>query len=186
MASLARLIANRANAKKSTGPRTVAGKRRAARNSTRHGYLAGPKQGDIDAMLELILEDHPDPIDPASAAAPVIGAALELARAEARLKAIRGYERAFLVNGINDPILAGGLWSVIEVLMDDSRSAKEKREYDRFWWYCLRQMARRRPLEMRLLRRYLVAAERDRQRALKNWIEVQERHRETVSSGGNT
>ena len=34
------LIANRANAQKSTGPRTPAGKRQSSRNATRHGLLA--------------------------------------------------------------------------------------------------------------------------------------------------
>jgi hypothetical protein len=177
MTSIARLIANRANARKSTGPRTVAGKRRAARNSTRHGFLAGPKTGDIDAMLALILEDHVEPLYPASAADPTIGAALELARAEARLEALRGYERAFLVNGVDNWQYRQGLWSVILVLTDDSWSRREKREYDRFWWYCLRLLSRRRPFEMRLLRRYLVAAEHDRERALGHWIGVRDRRR---------
>jgi hypothetical protein len=38
--SLARLAANRANAKKSTGPRTAAGKRRASLNAIRHGAFS--------------------------------------------------------------------------------------------------------------------------------------------------
>ena len=45
--SLRRLIANRANARLSTGPRTAAGKARARLNARRHG-LAGDLTGDPD------------------------------------------------------------------------------------------------------------------------------------------
>jgi hypothetical protein len=41
MISAAKLAANRANAKRSTGPRTAAGKRRSSQNARRHG-LSGP------------------------------------------------------------------------------------------------------------------------------------------------
>ena len=40
MSSSAQIAANRQHAKRSTGPRTPAGKAIAARNSTRHGLLA--------------------------------------------------------------------------------------------------------------------------------------------------
>ena len=40
MTSQAKILANRRNAKKSTGPRTKAGKRRAAMNALKHGMTA--------------------------------------------------------------------------------------------------------------------------------------------------
>lgn len=40
MSTLKQIVANRANALKSTGPRTSAGKARSSRNATRHGLLA--------------------------------------------------------------------------------------------------------------------------------------------------
>jgi len=49
MTSNAKRRANRANAQKSTGPRTAAGKTRSSANATRHG-LAKPAAADLDAQ----------------------------------------------------------------------------------------------------------------------------------------
>jgi hypothetical protein len=46
MATDKQIAANRANAKRSTGPRTAAGKRRSGQNAYRHG-LSGPLPDDI-------------------------------------------------------------------------------------------------------------------------------------------
>jgi hypothetical protein len=46
MATEKQIAANRANAKRSTGPRTVTGKCRSAKNAYRHG-LSGPPADDI-------------------------------------------------------------------------------------------------------------------------------------------
>lgn len=64
-----RLDANRANARKSTGPRTPHGKRRAARNSVKHGILArdivltdtdNPDEDplEFDALVHLLMNEH--------------------------------------------------------------------------------------------------------------------------------
>ena len=49
MASEKQILANRANAKKSTGPRTAAGRAKSSRNSYRHG-LSLPMQPDPQAV----------------------------------------------------------------------------------------------------------------------------------------
>lgn len=46
MTSEARLIANRRNAKLSTGPRTADGKARASKNALRHGLNSAPERSD--------------------------------------------------------------------------------------------------------------------------------------------
>jgi hypothetical protein len=55
MASEKQIAANRANAKRSTGPKTVAGKMASSRNAYRHG-LSGPMQLDpiISAKVDAI------------------------------------------------------------------------------------------------------------------------------------
>jgi hypothetical protein len=59
MATERQIAANRANAKKSTGPKTAVGKRRSSRNAFRHG-LSGPLPEDsvtlaaIDAIADAV------------------------------------------------------------------------------------------------------------------------------------
>ena len=62
-----RILANRRNAKKSTGPRTEAGKRRVARNAIRHGLAAAvgmlpDASGEIAALANEIAGNAIDPV----------------------------------------------------------------------------------------------------------------------------
>ena len=65
--SLARLIANRRNAKKSRGPRTAGGKSRASADAIRHG-LAAPMHRDphffpqVERIAQAICNDDKDPL----------------------------------------------------------------------------------------------------------------------------
>jgi hypothetical protein len=52
MASERKIAANRANAAKSTGPRTVAGKKRAARNSLSHGLAIQYSGAEFTRLIE--------------------------------------------------------------------------------------------------------------------------------------
>jgi hypothetical protein len=65
MASEKQLAANRANAKKSTGPKTAAGRSKSGRNASRHG-LSLPMEMDadvsakIEALVEALASNNPD------------------------------------------------------------------------------------------------------------------------------
>ena len=57
--SISKLIANRSNALRSTGPRSELGKRRSAANSTRHGLnsLLTPEQSELGRDFSLLVAD---------------------------------------------------------------------------------------------------------------------------------
>jgi len=70
MSSDAKIAANRANAKKSTGPRTAAGKAASSRNNTRHGLTAKLFLLDTEdpAQYEALRSDLIDSYRPANGA----------------------------------------------------------------------------------------------------------------------
>ena len=89
MATPAQLEANRANAKKSTGPRTAEGKARSAENSFRHGFRSrsplapGDDPAEFDALLDELLDHF------SSADLTEQRAVREMACAEWRLRRVR-------------------------------------------------------------------------------------------------
>lgn len=94
MSSGRQVAANRANAQKSTGPRTAAGKARASGNARRHGLTAAPEWQAVARWYRIILDDPgaaPDPLDLDS----FRRAARDLAEAEAQLERVRRAEEDY-------------------------------------------------------------------------------------------
>jgi hypothetical protein len=81
MATERQIAANRANSKKSTGPKTTAGKRRSSRNAFRHG-LSGPLPEDptTSAMIDAIVRAVSQEIDGESQQTAFARSQLELRR----------------------------------------------------------------------------------------------------------
>lgn len=89
MASNRQIEANRDNAKRSTGPRTKAGKIRSCRNSLRHG-LSRPMMSGSNCEIRAV--QHEDLTDEA-----------DLVRAKLAIIRIRSARTAMLAAFLNDP-----------------------------------------------------------------------------------
>jgi Mg-chelatase subunit ChlI len=97
MASELQIEANRKNAKKSRGPKSVAGKMRSSRNALRHG-LARTLTSQVSApdSLESLISAYLG--DSATA-----GAAVEIARAKTDLIRVRGVRISMLADLLKSP-----------------------------------------------------------------------------------
>jgi hypothetical protein len=114
MATEKQIAANRANAKRSTGPRTLAGKLKSSRNAYRHG-LSAPRRSDtaMSAQTEVIVRaliDGDENEEKLRAAAEFAAAHLELLR-------IRS--------------LRADLMAKIELAQPDIQELQRKRCFDR-------------------------------------------------------
>ncbi len=177
MTSDRQLAANRANARRSTGPKTAAGKMRSAGNARRHGLTAPLETSALRAWYRLILADpsaSPDPLE----RDPRRRAARDLAEAEAQLQRVRLAEEQYFRNPVgdlsraeremidaDDVLLAGaeyagwdkrGLW-----LQDRVRKMMHRAT--------VRRLTSQKRLG-RLLARYRGEAEARRRTALRHWI----------------
>lgn len=97
MATEKQIAANRANAKRSTGPKTAAGRARSSRNAYRHGLSRDLPLDDPafrtrrDALMQALLEDKEPTEDN-------MAAALEAAEAHLKLLEIRTLRREMWSN----------------------------------------------------------------------------------------
>jgi hypothetical protein len=99
MTSSRQQIANRNNARSSTGPKTVAGRMRAKRNARRHGLaarnrLAGAVGNEAQALMHQIAGSNPS--------SAVLTAAGRIAEAQIDVVQVRAARRQLIAAGLND------------------------------------------------------------------------------------
>jgi hypothetical protein len=118
MASERQIAANRRNARKSTGPRSGAGKNRSSRNAHRHGLTsrvtsAAEFAKQVDKLAREITGDTNDAIILERAHA-IAQAELDLARVR-RVK-VALIEQAYALGGLDPPRLLGSVTRVVRLL----------------------------------------------------------------------
>lgn len=182
-------LANKANAQKSTGPRSAAGRRRSALNATRHGLTTSPDWGSVRSWFRVILADpsaEPNLLD----MDPLRRAALRLAEAEAwRDRAIRA-EEAHLAE-MAERSLKRGNRSILELTELDITDPEVlafmiERSDDTNWREGLRILLHsspNRPVGLRhtlkQLNRYRRQAEARQHKSLREWTRVTLNRRKT-------
>lgn len=108
MPSARKLAANRANAQRSTGPRSAAGKATASRNAERHG-LAIPVTADPSVSAQaLALAQR---IQASLSGAPDHGLALRVAEAQIDLERVRQARHRLITQALADPSARGSAGS---------------------------------------------------------------------------
>jgi hypothetical protein len=182
-------LANKANAQKSTGPRSAAGRRRSALNATRHGLTTSPDWGSVRFWFRVILADpsaEPNLLD----MDPLRRAALRLAEAEAlRDRAIRA-EEPHLAE-MAERSLTRGNRSILELTELDITDPEVpalmiERSDDTNWREGLRILLHsspNRPVGLRhtlkQLNRYRRQAEARQHKSLREWTRVTLNRRKT-------
>ena len=157
---------NRANAQRSTGPRTVTGKAMVAQNARRHGATSRPDPESVRKCFAVILDDP----EPAIAAVLLEGGrgfrALALAEAEVRLamaeEALRDFEAS-----VTGPEGEGR--EVSDIGEDHRTDAGEGAVAP---GTAMSEETRPGGRRHRLLKRYLGEARAQRRRAFEAWLEI--------------
>ncbi|PWK53144.1 hypothetical protein [Silicimonas algicola] len=167
---------NRANAGRSTGPRTAPGKAMVASNALRHGATARPDPGSVAGWLAIILDSpHITPGDLLPADECGVRA-LALAQAEAHLVAAERALQAFETGAAKPGECTKDLRETADLIMDELLEFVGTRREVRPDLSILRRIARVETEETmsggerhRLLRRYLREARTGRRHAFEAW-----------------
>ena len=177
MTSQDRAARNRANAQRSTGPRTAAGKATVAQNARRHGATSQPKFSTVGAWLSVIL-DRPDIKPTDLMPGDELGfRALALARAEAQRVAAEEALHDFEDTATSPSETVPGQISDATALLGEL-SGYARRSSDVRLYAGLLRMMRHNEREERalgrgrhnLLKRYLREARSQRGKAFEAWL----------------
>ncbi|MGI3212214.1 hypothetical protein ACROSR_13990 [Roseovarius tibetensis] len=186
-------IRNRANAAKSTGPRSAAGKATVAQNAQRHGVTAQPDPERVASWMRIIL-DTPD-LGPGDLFADDTRtrSALALAGAEARLaeatRALEEFEAGTAPPSDVEEALTDQIIEFRAMLAEMPMSAREQRE----GLSLIRRLQKAQIRETRpggrrhcLLKRYFREARAQRKRAFQDWLACIRDHQPAQPSESKT
>ena len=117
MASEKQIAANRANALKSTGPRTAAGRAKSSRNAYRHGLSVpmAPDSGQVESLARTLAGETAGEDQPEAAREDQLEAARALAAAQLELKRIREAKVAATPTGLDQMLDPEALTSLCAI-----------------------------------------------------------------------
>ena len=168
---------NRANAQKSTGPRSAAGKAATAQNARRHGATSRPDPASVATWLRIILDAPRLPPEDLIRDDTQTRRALALAEAEVAVVAAGAALRAF-ENGDAEPSeLTLELLEFADLIYEDQQAGLSKKDFrDAMRTYKLLRRIVRDDTEPggrqhRLLKRYLREARGRRKKAFSAWLD---------------
>lgn len=176
MATRAQIEANRLNARKSTGPSTLAGKAVSSRNARTHGMTTAPSDELVRAYFDAICASRDGSCLSTEGETRALALALRLARAEAALSQVRKGASNILTNGDDQLRLRPEADMIIDLFHEDGLiwEPLTPRERDQF----LRLLIRLSKVGAKSAKqtyarqlRYLRAAEARHEEALSAWLE---------------
>lgn len=130
MATERQLAANRANAKRSTGPKTSAGRYASSRNALRHGLASAlePRQNipiDIDDLAQALIEPGADEVRVVSAR--------QAARAHVGLLRVRAVREVLLASFDPEGCNLDDLYRLLALDRYERARGKRRRAASRLW-----------------------------------------------------
>ena len=174
-----RAVRNRANAQKSTGPKTDVGKAVTAQNARRHGATAQPKPSTVGTWLSVILDRADIKLTDLMPGDERGFRALALARAEAQLvaaeEALRDFEDTAISPGETVPGQIRDITAILRDLSGHARRSKEMQLNTALLRLLRHTEHNERVLgcgRHNLLKRYLREARARRLSAFAAWLEV--------------
>ena len=182
MTTQRQIAANRANAQKSTGPKSQAGKLVSGSNALRHGLTTHLDAQSIVNWLRIILNDPNAELDPTNPDKRIV-LAHRLAEAEARLIRVQNAEAEYLLNRDPEGRLendfsnldyeADMMVEVMEMYGENKKGLRLLARIDKFDIKQKHRASVAHIREMRKLARYRSEAEAQRRSALKKWIDLE-------------
>lgn len=177
MATPAQIAANRRNARKSTGPKSIAGKKRSSKNAYTYGLTTSPTGDEAFDIAGLIFgERWPDE------GSDLHHRVMTLARTEAKRHHVIEQQRKVNTGDIKDPSDMSSLIEVTEEILEET-SGKERRTGERLLRRLILAEARDKRKFHKLAMRYVSEAEAQASKARRAYANGLKLDRSKISDG---